>query len=164
MVKRVSDLRLKNVASRYSRRFPEKFRDIVGEDNRVYKKHFASLEGVPEKDVIEFILTKYIKGNREVYKLTHIVNDIDFEPVFVWSTPNLSYLGAALNWINYVNNIDYNGQREIKLAGEFKKELLEKHDISCPIQADALDQLEDKESLFSDCSWLEDFLTRAEEE
>ena len=38
MVKRVSDLRLENIARDYSDRFPEKFRDIVAEDNQVYEK------------------------------------------------------------------------------------------------------------------------------
>ena len=164
MVKRVSDLRLENIARDYSDRFPEKFRDIVAEDNQVYEKHFASLEETRRKDTVEFILTKYSKDDKEVYRLTRIVNHIDLEPVFIWDTSNLSYIGAALNWINYVNKLEYNGLAKIKLAGEFKKELLEKHDISCPMQANALDQLEDKESLFQDCDLLEKLFTDINED
>lgn len=149
---------------------PDELSECHNEDLRVYKeKLFARADKKKTgKNTVEYLITKFVKNSKVLYELDMTINGMYTETVFVLDTPKLSYIAAALNWIEWMQKspryLRDTCNAQIKLAGEFMIELLEKHDINCPIQAKIIDLLDDKESLFQDCDWLEKFITEADED
>ncbi len=149
---------------------PDELSECHNEDLRVYKeKLFARADKKKTgKNTVEYLITKFVKNSKVLYELDMTINGMYTETVFVLDTQKLSYIAAALNWIEWMQKspryLRDTCNAQIKLAGEFMIELLEQHDINCPIQAKIIDLLDDKESLFQDCDWLEKFITEADED